>query len=98
MGAVATPGPLARRGAQAGTHGIQLDVPARLQVMLLALYRLGVVWALKDMANSGVARVEASRITAVEQVHSLRKRVVLSLEEHVKMVRHEAVRMAPPRV
>jgi hypothetical protein len=81
---------------EAGSNGVQHDVPGQLEQMRLAFDHLVVKAALEQMSGEFVAPVEPVGVHAVQPVHALRDVSFPCLDEEVVVIRHQAVRVAEP--
>lgn len=96
-GAVAAPAPPAWLVADAGTHGVQRDVPAALEQLSVGEDRDRAVPALEDMAGSVISLVETLRVGPVQVAHACSSRRSRGLDQEVEEVAQYAVRVASPR-
>jgi hypothetical protein len=87
----ARPWPVGRVLAQARANRIEGDVPKGVLELIIGLDQSRAKSPLEEMPIEGVAVVESPRVSAVELVHSSRKRLFRCLDHQVKVIRHQAI-------
>lgn len=93
---VAAPPPVLRVRAEAGHNGIEYDVDARLDEVLLPVDRLRVVRASEEMSAAVMALVEPKCVSANKPLHSSTKVRPRGADHQMQMGIHQAVRLALP--
>src|SRR5919204_3424946 len=94
--AIAAPCPVTRVVAEAASYRIADDVATCLREMLFALDECQAKSSLEQVATSVVALIERLRVEAVQPSDSPRQRCLGHPQHEVVVVRHQAIREAPP--
>jgi hypothetical protein len=92
--AIAAPAPFRRVPCQAGAHGIQRKVAAKLGEIGVLCDQQGIVAALQHVAIPIVALVEMLRIHGIQELHSVGEVRFRRFQQDVEMVRHLAEAVA----
>jgi hypothetical protein len=93
---VAAPGPALGLLAQARPHGVERDISDGRPELLVARDVNGAEPALKDVPDAPMSFVEAPGVAAVKRLHAGTEVCLRSFEKQMDVIRHEAVRQAPP--
>lgn len=95
-GQVATPSPFGRVSAEAGSYGVQCEIPRELEKVPVALHEHRVESALEDVTVQRVNSIEGLSESPVEPLHPIREIACRCLEDEVIVIRHQAVAEAAP--
>jgi hypothetical protein len=95
---IATPPVVGWAHRDAGANGVEHDVAADVQQMLVVLDQDRPVPALEDMPTAVVPIVEMARIETVELPHRDRQVGTRRLDDQVVVVPEQAVRVTAPAV
>ncbi len=93
IGPVTTPGPLLGPVNQTGPDGIQMEVPYQFKQVGLLLTKEGLVATLEEMAALPVPPIECHRVASQKPLHEVRKPLLPSLDQEMKVVGHQDKRI-----
>src|SRR5215208_5405414 len=95
-GSMPAPLPVLGHAAEAGADRIQMDVPARLEQVLLGLDDSVREAVLNEVAGSTVDAIRPAREFAVEDLHPVRETTLGRMQDEVVVIRHLAVGVDDP--